>query len=75
MVRKTEVGDELRGISAILALWIAIWTAAFLASPLTSVKLPCVWEIFEGAGRAAYATGLTFFIVVRVLQAMRKPLT
>lgn len=72
MRRETKTSDELRGTATILVLWFVVWTVAFVASPFLAARLPCVWEIFEGAGRAAYAVGLTFFIAVKLLQILRK---
>ncbi len=72
MRRETKTIDELGGMATILALWFVVWTVAFVASPFLASRLPCVWEIFEGAGRAAYAVGLAFFIVVKLLQIFRK---
>lgn len=55
-----------------LALWVLVWSAGFVAAPFVAMWSPQAFEMLERGGRAVYAIGLMFFVVIRALEMMRR---
>jgi hypothetical protein len=72
MLQDAKSTKDSRVLATGLALWVFVWSAGFIAAPFVAMRSPQAFEMFEGVGRAVYAVGLMFFVVIRVLELMRR---
>ncbi|MGQ9784203.1 MAG: hypothetical protein ACUVRS_09550 [Armatimonadota bacterium] len=67
-----NTNGEGAGLPAfVLSVWILLWTVAFVLSPCVAFWRPQAFGILVGAGRALYAFGLVFFVLLCVMNALR----
>ena len=58
-------------VDGLVALWIAIGGAAFVASPFVAAAFPGAFEMLEVAGRCVYAVALALCVVVLAVRLTR----